>query len=307
MTASARSAETLAAERLMRRATYASVAVALVLIVAKLGAAILTESVSLLSTLLDSMLDFVASLIALIAVRQALVPADREHRFGHGKAEAIAALGQSAFIAGSAIFLIFEVIDRFTNPQPIQHSFVAVGVLVFSIAVTFSLVVFQRHVVRRTSSLAVESDSKHYFGDLLVNVAVIVAILLTAQLGWLYADPVIATGVAAYILWMAVGIAKGALDMLMDRELPDSDRERIKALALADPEIRDAHDLKTRMAGRQCFIQLHLEMDGTLSLKKAHAISAAAERRIREAYPDAEIIVHQDPAGIEEPRQVFSS
>src|SRR5690606_21340087 len=200
MKASARSAETLTAERLMRRATYASVAVALVLIVAKLGAAILTESVSLLSTLLDSMLDFVASLIALIAVRQALVPADREHRFGHGKAEAIAALGQSAFIAGSAIFLIFEVIDRFTNPQPIQHSFVAVGVLVFSIAVTFSLVVFQRHVVRRTSSLAVESDSKHYFGDLLVNVAVIVAILLTAQLGWLYADPVIAIGVAAYIL-----------------------------------------------------------------------------------------------------------
>lgn len=292
--------------RLMRLATYASITTACVLIAIKLAAAVMTGSVSLLSTLLDSLLDAAASLLNLFAVSHALVPADREHRFGHGKVEALAALGQSAFITGSAVFLMFEVIDRFSDPQPIARSGVAIAVLGFSIAATLALVTFQRHVVRRTNSLAIRSDSAHYFGDLLVNVAVIVAVLLTAQVGWLYADPLIAAGVAIYILYMAWGIAKGALDMLMDRELPDGDRNRIKALALADPRVISAHDLKTRASGRQYFIQIHIEMDGKMTLEEAHRVSDEVEARILEAFPESEVIIHQDPAGIEELRQTFA-
>ncbi len=294
------------AATLMRRATYASIATACVLIAVKLAAAVMTGSVSLLSTLLDSLLDAAASLLNLFAVMQALVPADREHRFGHGKAEALAGLGQAAFIAGSALFLFFEVIDRLTDPQPIERSGLAIGVLVFSIVVTLVLVRYQQWVVRRTNSLAIRSDSAHYFGDLMINGAVIVAVLLTSQLGWLYADPLIAAGVGAYILYMAWGIAKNALDMLMDRELPDADRERIKAIARQDPRVLSIHDLKTRAAGRQYFIQIHLEMDGSMSLDQAHEVSDAVEARLLEAFPEAEVMIHQDPAGIEEPRQTFA-
>lgn len=304
--ASANTGSASAPATLMRRATYASIATAFVLISVKLAAAVLTGSVSLLSTLLDSMLDAAASLLNLFAVMHALTPPDREHRFGHGKAEALAGLGQAAFVTGSAVFLFFEVIDRLTNPQPIQRSGLAIGVLVFSIVVTIALVRYQRSVVRRTNSLAIRSDSAHYFGDLMVNVAVIIAILLTAQLGWLYADPLIAAGVGAYILYMAWRIAKDALDMLMDRELPDSDRARIKALATEDPRVLSVHDLKTRASGRQHFIQLHLEMDGRMSLDQAHEVSDAVETRLRNAFPEAEVIIHQDPAGVDEPRQTFA-
>jgi ferrous-iron efflux pump FieF len=290
----------------MRLATYASVGTAFILIAVKVAAAVMTGSVSLLSTLLDSLLDGAASMLNLFAVSHALIPADREHRFGHGKVEALAALGQSAFITGSSVFLIFEVINRLLDPQPIERSGLAIAVLVFSIVVTVALVAYQRHVVRHTNSLAIRSDSMHYFGDLLVNGAVIVAVLLTAELGWLYADPLIAAGVAAYILYMAWGIAKGALDMLMDRELPDAERNRIKAIAQADPRVLSIHDLKTRAAGRQYFIQIHLEMDGRMSLDQAHEVSDAVEARLREAFPEAEVMIHQDPAGIEETRQTFA-
>lgn len=294
------------ASTLMRRATYASIATAFVLISVKLAAAIATGSVSLLSTLLDSLMDSAASLLNLFAVMHALVPPDREHRFGHGKAEALAGLGQAAFVTGSAVFLFIQVIGRLIDPQPIARSGLAIGVLVFSIVVTIVLVRYQRSVVRRTNSLAIRSDSAHYFGDLMVNVAVIVAILLTSQLGWLYADPLIAAGVGAYILYMAWGIAKDALDMLMDRELPDADRARIKALAAQDPRVISVHDLKTRASGRQYFIQLHLEMDGRMSLEQAHEVADAVETRLYEAFPEAEVIIHQDPAGIDEPRQTFA-
>lgn len=294
------------AATLMRRATYASLVTAFVLISVKLAASVATGSVSLLSTLLDSLLDAAASLLNLFAVMQALVPADREHRFGHGKAEALAGLGQAAFVAGSAVFLFFEVIDRLANPQPIARSGLAIGVLVFSIVVTIVLVRYQRSVVRRTNSLAIRSDSAHYFGDLMVNVAVIVAVLLTSQLGWLYADPLIAAGVGAYILYMAWGIAKDAFDMLMDRELPDAERAKIKALAAQDPRVLDVHDLKTRASGRHYFIQLHLEIDGRMTLEEAHKISAAVETRLHDAFPESEVIIHQDPAGIDESRQTFA-
>lgn len=290
---------------LMRRATYASVVTAAALIVAKLAAYLATGSVSLLSTLLDSLLDAAASLVNLVAVRAALTPADREHRFGHGKAEPLGALAQAAFITGSAIFLVFEAGTRLVNPQPLENSAVGIAVMLFSIVATLLLVGYQRRVIRLTNSVAIKADSLHYVGDLMVNGSVIVALLLVSQFGWWLADPLFGIGIALYILYMAWQIARGALDMLMDRELPDEDRKRIRAIAMAHPEVQSLHDLKTRGAGPATFIQLHLEMDGRMSLYEAHAVADAVEAEIRAAFPGAEVIIHQDPVGVAEDRARF--
>ena len=280
--------------RLMRRATQASVAVASLLIAAKLVAWIMTGSVSLLSALVDSLLDVAASLVTLVAVRQALVPPDEEHRFGHGKAEPLAALAQAAFITGSAVFVLAEAGQRFFVPAPLEQTWVGVGVMAFSIVLTLILVRFQRSVVAKTGSLAIKGDSAHYIGDLLTNLAVIAALLMTLEWGWSWVDPVFALGIAAYILKTAWGIGRHALDMLMDRELPESDRQKIESIVRAEPLVRGLHDLRTRASGPQLFIQLHLELDGNLPLMEAHAIADRLERRLEGEFRGAEVIIHQD-------------
>jgi ferrous-iron efflux pump FieF len=283
--------------RLVRLATYASVAVALLLILAKVVAYLMTDSVSLLSTLLDSLLDAAASLVNLFAVRHALTPADREHRFGHGKAEPLAGLGQAAFITGSAVFLLFEAGQRLAAPRPVENTAVGIAVMLFSIVATISLVVFQRHVIRRTGSVAIQADSLHYFGDLLVNGSVIVALLLAAATGSARIDAVFGILIALYIVYTAWQIARVSFDMLMDRELPDEDRRRIREIAVTQPGVLALHDLRTRSAGPNVFIQLHLEMDGRISLYEAHGIADAVEKAVMGAYPGAEVIIHQDPVG----------
>jgi ferrous-iron efflux pump FieF len=291
--------------QLMRWATYASVATAASLIAAKVVAYLMTDSVSLLSTLLDSLLDAAASVLTLLAVRQALVPADREHRFGHGKAEPLAALGQSTFIIGSAVFLIVQAVGRMISRAPIENAGVGIAVMLFSIAATFLLVLFQRHVIRRTGSVAIKADSLHYAGDLFVNASVLVALVLIAAYGWHAVDPIFAIGVAAYIVYTAVRIGRGALDMLMDRELPDEARARIRAIALANPAVRAVHDLRTRASGPTIFVQMHLELDGQMRLVEAHAVADAVEAAVRAAFPGAEIIIHEDPEGIPEARPSY--
>jgi ferrous-iron efflux pump FieF len=289
----------------MRLATYASVATAAILIAVKLVAWLYTDSISLLSTLVDSVLDIFASLVNLAAVRHALTPADKEHRFGHGKAEPLAALGQAAFISGSALFLIFEAGHRLFDPEPLTHTTLGIWVMVFAIATTFALTRFQAYVVRKTGSMAIRADSLHYVGDLLVNISVIVALLLVAELGWLWVDSVFGLAIAVYISTNAWRIAHGAYDMLMDRELPDDERQRIKEIVLAHPRVMDLHDLRTRSSGPYAFIQIHLELDGAMSLLESHEIADEVEARIREAFPEAEVLIHQDPHGIEEPRARF--
>ena len=301
-----RSLEPAAAGRLMRAATYASVAVAASLIVVKLAAWLFTDSVSLLSTLIDSLLDAAASTINLLAVRHALTPADREHRFGHGKAEPLAALGQTAFIAGSAIFLVIEAGHRLFAPRPVLHVDVGIGVMILAIVVTFALTRFQAHVVRKTGSVAIKADSLHYVGDILVNAAVIVALLLASQFGWFIADPLFGIAIAGYILIVAWRIARGAFDMLMDRELPERERARIRGIVLEHPSVIDMHDLRTRASGRKTFIQVHIELDGDLSLYRAHDVADEVEASLRAAYPGAEVIIHQDPHGIDEERASFA-
>jgi ferrous-iron efflux pump FieF len=294
-----------AAGRLMRIATYASVAVAGTLIATKFGAWLMTDSISLLSTLIDSLLDVAASVVNLFAVRHALQPADREHRFGHGKAEALAGLAQAAFIAGSAAFLIVQAIERLIHPRPIVNTNVGIGVMVFAIVLTLLLVAFQKHVVKKTGSLAVGADSLHYQTDVLVNGSVIVSLLLSANLGWNSVDPLFAVGIAAYILWGAWRVGIAALHILMDRELPEEERRRIRSIAESHPEVRGVHDLRTRSTGMQMFIQLHLEFDGAMTLHQVHLVSEAVMHEIQAAYPNAEVIIHEDPEGVDEPRAIF--
>ena len=294
------------AGQLMRRATYASVTVACILILAKLIAWQATGSVSLLATLVDSMLDGLASLVNLVAVRHALSPADAEHRFGHGKAEALAGLGQALLITGSALYLLVESSQRLLQPEPLTAVGLGMGVMVLSIVLTGALLAFQRHVIRLTGSTAISADELHYRTDLLVNGSVLLALGLSYW-GWQGFDALAALFIALYILSSAVGIVRQASDHLMDRELPDSEREAIQALVRQHPRVRGMHDLRTRQSGVAIFIQLHLELDDELDLLSAHSISDEVEQVLQQAYPGAEIIIHLDPTSVVgvEPRQTF--
>ena len=290
---------------LMRAAGVASVAAAAVLIAIKLYAYIETNSVSMLSTLFDSALDLGASSVNLFAIRQALTPADAEHRFGHGKAEPLAGLVQVAFILGSSVLLLVEVGQHFLHPQLVERQGIGVAVMLVSIGITLALILFQRHVVRRTQSFAVHADAAHYLSDFLVNVSVIAALILSSALGWWWIDPLFGLLVALFIGYTAVSIGRASLDMLMDREMEDVDRDRIKQIVRAHPEVVDLHDLRTRIAGQDRFIQFHLELSPEILLKDAHRISDAVEEQLVEAFPGAEVIIHQDPFGVDEPRVRF--
>lgn len=285
---------------LMRRATYAAVTVATTLVLAKIVAWAQTGSVAVLASLLDSVLDVFASVLTLIAVRHALTPADKEHRFGHGKAEPLAGLGQAAFIAGSSTLLLLEAGRRLWRPLPLEAATVGIAVMVFSIVVTLGLVWYQRRVVRKTNSLAISGDSLHYTGDLLTNLAVILGLVLTTWLEWYFIDALFGAAIAVFLYYNAWLIAEKALHMLMDREMPDPDRDRILTIAASHPDVTSVHDLRTRTSGPDRFIQFHLEMDGALSLSQAHDISDSVEAAVLAAYPGAEIMVHQDPEGLDE-------
>lgn len=281
--------------RLMRLATYASVATAVSLIVAKLVAWFITDSVSILATLVDSSLDVLASVVNLIAVHHALQPADREHRFGHGKAEPLAGLGQSMFIAGSAGILLLQGINRLLNPQPLEAGLeLGVGVMVFSIIASLALYSFQRYVVRQTGSTAIQADALHYKTDVLVNGSVIVALLLTFY-GWPQFDPIFAIAIALYILYSAWHIVRESINLLMDHELPEEERQKISALVINHPDAIGLHDLRTRRSGTTVFVQLHLELDERLSLKQAHDIADELEHKIAALFDEAEVIIHEDP------------
>jgi ferrous-iron efflux pump FieF len=283
----------------MRRAARASVAVALFLVGIKTFAYFATNSVAMLASLADSALDLFTSALNLYAIHEALAPADAEHRFGHGKAEPLAGLAQVAFLAASALFLVIQAVTRILEPEPIENSGVALAVMGVSIVMTIALVAYQRRVVARTNSLAVAADQTHYVGDLATYVGVMVAILLATQLGWMLADPIIALIVAAVLLGSGFMVFRRSLDQLMDRELPDAERDKIIAIVRSHGAVRALHELKTRQAGLSIFIQAHIELDPDMTLVRAHHVSDAVERDICAAFPSAEVIIHQDPAGLE--------
>jgi ferrous-iron efflux pump FieF len=286
----------------MRLASLASMAVAVTLIAAKTAAWLLTGSVSMLSSLVDSSLDLVTSLITFFAIREALTPADEEHRFGHGKAEALAGMAQAGFIAASAIGIGMTVVDRFLHPQPVESGQVGVIVSAVGVALTFALMLFQGYVVRRTKSLAVNADRKHYMADFVTNIAVGASIFLSGSFKQPLIDVGVALAVAAYMVWGVVGIGREAIDVLMDRELPAADRQRILDIAAAHPGVRNVHDLRTRSAGLTKFIQMHVVFQPTMTLGRAHIMGDSVEAEILKAFPDAEVILHIDPWNDDEPR-----
>lgn len=283
----------------MRWASYASVATAAIVIFIKLGAWLYTDSLSLLSSLVDSVLDITASLINLVVVHYAVRPADEDHRFGHGKAESIAVFAQGTFIGISAICIGIEAIHRLMHPIEIHHGMVGIMVMGMSMVGVIGLLAFQHYVIERTQSAAIKADSLHYQSDLLVNAVVIISLMIVYFSKLHIVDTIVAFGITAYILISAFRIMRLAFDQLMDKEFSEEDRQKILEAILAQKEVNGVHDLRTRHSGIRIFIQFHLELDGNITLEMAHKVSDQVEKRIQAIFPHAEILVHQDPSGKE--------
>ncbi|MEG5264806.1 cation diffusion facilitator family transporter [Pseudomonas sp. JDS28PS106] len=280
--------------RLLRLATRASLGVAVSLIIAKGVAWWLSGSVSLLAGLTDSLLDGAASFLNLVAVHYALRPADDDHRYGHGKAEALSAMAQALFIAVSGVLVAFQAVERIQNPQPLGSPLLGIVVMVMSIFVTLGLLTLQHKVIKETGSAAIRADSLHYRSDLLLNASILVALAL-AWYGWQELDGYFGLAIAGYILWSAVHIARDTVSVLMDEELPADVSSRMLELACAVPGVLGAHDLRTRISGSHWFVQLHLELPGNLTLSVAHDLCEQVTDAIHQRYPRAEVLVHADP------------
>lgn len=280
--------------QLMKRATRAALAVALILALSKALAWWLSGSVSLLAGLTDSLLDSAASLLNLLAVHYALRPPDDDHRYGHGKAEALAGLGQSAFICISAFLVGTQALERLLDPQPLGNSVPGILVMLLSLLLTLALLRYQQHVIQQTGSTAIKADSLHYRSDLLLNGSILLALVLT-QVGMAYMDAVFGMAIAVYILWSAFSIAREATSVLMDRELPLAVSQHIQTLACAVPPVLECHDLRTRLSGTHWFVQLHIGLPEHLSLRTAHEACVAVSEAICRHYPQAEVLVHADP------------
>ena len=275
-------------------AGLASTATAGILILAKLVAWLMTGSSSLLASLTDSLMDISASLINLFALRYSLTPADHDHSFGHGKAESLASLAQAAFITGSALVLVMNGISRLINPEPLKNLDIGLWVTVGSLALTLVLVAFQSLVVQKTQSQAIRADRLHYQSDVLFNIGVLLA-LGCSWYGWLWADGLFAILLGLFILKGALEIGYEAVQTLLDRLLPDGERAQIVELVKSVPGVHGIHDLRTRQAGPLRFIQLHMELDDTLPLMRAHDLADQAETLILDKYPGADVIIHMDP------------
>lgn len=283
-------------QRLMRLATVASMSTALILIVAKFVAWRLTDSVSMLSSLVDTSLDLVSSMVTFIAVRQSLVPADDNHRFGHGKAEGLAGLIQAGFIAASGCALLVAIVERLGDPKQVREEGLGLAVSALAIGLTLCLVTFQKYVVRRSGSLAINADMAHYSTDLVATLVTGVGVFLSGVLDQPLIDSGVAALVALYLLRGAWNVGKESLNVLMDHELPAEDGRKIAEIVRAHPGVRNVHDLKTRSSGLTRFIQLHIEVDRDLSVVLGHAIGLEVQAEIARAFPGAEIIIHVDPS-----------
>lgn len=279
----------------MKMATYASLSAALLLLGVKVAAWLMTDSVSMLASLLDSAVDSVASLITMLAVRESLKPADDDHRFGHGKLEPLAGLGQALLIGVSAAALLNSAIHRLIAPEPLHAGAVGIAVMLFASVVTLALVRFQRRVVMQTGSTAVDGDSMHYTSDLYMNLGVMLSLAGATWLGWLWLDPVLGILIAFIIARSAWQIGLKAVHLLMDTEFDPALRKQIEDVVRAQKQVYGLHDLRTRRSGTQDFVQFHLELDGEMPLHQAHAICDEVAAAVQQLLPRAEVIVHADP------------
>lgn len=287
---------------LARRAAVASVSTALFLGGLKAWAAAATGSVAVLASLADSVLDLAASLVTLAGVTYAAMPADREHRFGHGKAEAIAALFQVGVIAISAFAILLRAIERLVDARPTEHGELGIGVSIVAIVATLALTAYQRRVVAQTGSVAIGADRIHYESDLFLNAAVIAAIAIDQYAGLTGADAVFGLIIALWLLFGAWRASVEALNQLMDREWPAEKRRRFVEIAATHPELRTLHDLRTRTSGAKDFVQFHISLDPHMTVAEAHDVVEAIERALAVEFPDTEVLIHIDPEGqIDEP------
>jgi len=283
-----------------QRVAMLSVATATILIVIKAIAWRASDSVAILASLSDSALDLVASLITLFAVRYAAEPPDAEHRFGHGKAEAFSSLLQGGLVFASGALIGREAIAAMLNPRPVEHGLAGVIVMVVSIALTLALITAQSRVLKASGSIAIAGDRAHYAADLGSNAVALAGVAAASWLGLYWVDAAAGLVVALWLIWCAIGVFRDASDQLLDRELPEADRERIVALATADPRLLGVHQLRTRASGPYIHMQMHADLSADISLAEAHGIIVAAENRLLEAFPSADIIIHPDPRGLAE-------
>ena len=286
---------------LTRRVTMLSVATATVLVLIKAVAWHASGSVALLASMADSGLDLVASLATFFAVRYAASPPDAEHRFGHGKAEAFASLLQAGLVFASAALIGREALGHVGHPKPLQQEGWAIGVMGISILMTLMLVTAQSQVLKKTASVAVSGDRTHYASDLASNLVALIGIAASAWLGANRLDAIAGLIIAALLLWGAISVFREAARQLMDEEMPQSARDQIIALVTQDPRMVDIHQLRTRVSGPIIHMQMHVDLEPDLTLEAAHTLLVEAERRLLEAFPTADILMHADPKGRAEP------
>ena len=290
---------------LVRSASIASLLVASTLIVLKYYGWVTTNSVSLLGSLADSLIDFLASVFVFVAISYSILPADAKHRFGYGKSEGLAAFVQSLFIGISGIYVCFEAIKRLLNPSQINQPSTAIWIILVSIVLTLTLVMYQKYVVKKSKSIAIESDRYHYLTDTYINLSVLFSIAITGWTRFVFIDALVGLLISGVILYTSVTLLKKSFKILLDQEIQSDDRDRIREIALDHPKVLGFHDLRTRDTGREYIIQFHLELDPNMSLLESHEITDEVTDNILKLYPDSELIIHTDPLGIDEERDPF--
>ncbi|MBQ9731523.1 MAG: cation diffusion facilitator family transporter [Alphaproteobacteria bacterium] len=288
--------------RIKKIAAYSSIAVALSLIGLKTFALIYTESLAIMSSLIDSSADLLASLVTFWAISFSCRPADISHRFGHGKAEALSALAQAAFIIGSGLFIIYDAFLRLLYPQPIIKTDIGIIIMIVSLLLSFMLICFQTYVAKKTNSQAIRADALHYLVDVATNLAILISLWVVQKWNIVWFDTLTAFVIAIYLLFNTQKIIKSALAMLMDKELNEDIRDTIIKCAMSASHVMGIHDLRTRDSGGIYIIELHLEYDGNLSLNEVHEYTCNVENKIKEIYPSSQVLIHQDPVGINEER-----
>ena len=290
---------------LVRSASIASLLVASTLIVLKYYGWVATNSISLLGSLADSLIDFLASVFVFIAISYSLLPADAKHRFGYDKSEGLAAFIQSLLIGISGIYVCFEAITRLLNPSQINQPNIAIWIILVSIALTIALIIYQKYVVKKSQSMAIESDQYHYLTDTFINLSVLFSIVITGWTRFTFIDAVVGLLISGVVLYTAFILLKKSFKILLDQEIQSSHRDQIRKIALQHPQVLGFHDLRTRDTGRKYIIQFHLELDPKMSLLESHRITDEVTDNILDVYPNSELIIHTDPLGIDEARDQF--
>ena len=290
---------------LVRSASIASLLLASTLIVLKYYGWVTTTSVSLLASLADSLIDFLASVFVFVAISYSMLPADAKHRFGYDKSEGLAAFVQSLFIGISGIYVCFEAIKRLLNPSQINQPSTAIWIILVSIVLTLALVMYQKYVVKKSKSIAIESDQYHYLTDTFINFSVLFSIAITGWTRFVFIDALVGLLISGVVLYTSVTLLKKSFKILLDQEIQSDDRDRIREIALDHPKVLGFHDLRTRDTGRKYIIQFHLELDPNMSLLESHEITDEVTDNVLKLYPDSELIIHTDPLGIDEERDPF--